>query len=54
MQNKVLSRGALVVGGGGSLSAVNPLTGEAIAIVAEAKPDQTEAATVAAHEISGT
>ncbi len=54
MQNKVLNRGVLVVGGGGALSAVNPLTGEAMAIVAEAKPDRTEAATFATRATSGT
>ena len=54
MQNKVLNRGARVVGGGGALSAVNPLTGEAIALVAVATPDQIEAATIAARETSGT
>ncbi len=54
MQNKVLNTGARVVGGGGTLPAVNPLTGEAMASIAEASPDQIEAAIVAAHETSRT
>ena len=52
MQDRVLNSGALVEGGGGALPVVNPLTGAAVANVAEATPDQVEAATVAAHEDS--
>lgn len=52
MQNKVLNRGALVEGRGGTLPIANPLTGEAIANVAGSTPDQVEAAAVTAHEDS--
>lgn len=51
MRNKMLINGAPAEGGGAAPSAINPSAGETIV---KAKPGQSEAATVAAHETSET
>ena len=50
MQTKMLIYGEMVAGGGEALPVLDPSTGETVAQVAEATPEQIEAATRAAHE----
>ncbi|WP_170480742.1 aminobutyraldehyde dehydrogenase [Ruegeria arenilitoris] len=50
MQTKMLINGEMVEGGGSALPILDPATGETVAHVPEATPEQIEAATVAAHE----
>ncbi len=50
MQTKMLINGELVAGAGEALPVLDPSTGETVAQVAEATPEQIEAATRAAHE----
>ncbi len=50
MQTKMLINGELVEGGGDALPVLDPATGEPVAHVPEATPEQIEAATRAAHE----
>ncbi len=50
MQTKMLINGEMVAGGGEALPVLDPSTGETVAQVAEATPEQIEAATRAAHE----
>ncbi|NOD93958.1 aldehyde dehydrogenase family protein [Ruegeria sp. HKCCD4884] len=50
MQTKMLINGAMVEGQGDALPVLDPSTGETVAHVPEATPEQIEAATCAAHE----
>ena len=50
MQNKLLINGELVSGDGESLPIVDPATGAEITQIAEASPEQVDAATHAASE----
>ncbi len=50
MQTKMLINGALVEGNGDALPVLDPSTGETVAQVREATPEQIEAAAVAAHD----
>ncbi|WP_170335775.1 gamma-aminobutyraldehyde dehydrogenase [Ruegeria arenilitoris] len=50
MQTKMLIKGEMVAGNGEALPVLDPATGETVAQMPEATPEQVEAATRAAHE----
>lgn len=50
MQTKMLINGEMTDGGGETLEVLDPATGKRVAQIAEATPEQVEAAAVAAHE----